>query len=809
MNRNTLDLMCSGEAVTSQVTHYNKRTKKISAALASPASLPESHIIGISKRRLSLMVSLAFAGLPFGAAADADISSSLKEVVVSATRVETAADSVAATVTTVDRKTIDRRLPQDEVELFQNDPDVVISRDLRRFGASTVNIRGIEGSNRVLQMVDGVRLPDAYMAVNNNNNTTATADSPELDFLKRVEVLRGPASSLYGSDALGGVVGYMTLDPQDILAGRAVGARYKGTWRQADDSLQHTLYLAAGNDALEGLVALSRRDGHELDNKGHVGGKGFFRDKPNPQDTRSEGILAKLVVKPSIDHRVRLTFEDRQIDNEVDTLRILTATPRLSETGGKEKVDRRRISADWEWKPTDTWLDRMVLSAFHQKSDNKNYTLQQRVDTNATCSLTANTPALASRYDCRLDMDFGFEQKSKGFSLQAEKALGWGESTHQIVAGIDWRKHEVAQYRDYLYTRTHLSTGTVFQTRALGSDNFPTNDFAPGSTTHLGVFAQDEIAFMDGRLTVTPGLRYDHYQLKPDNGALLSGTTRITPAVKQSDSAVSPKLSALWQATPDMSFYGQIVRGFRAPNYLEVNRLLVVTTQAAASIPNPNLKPETSTGFELGSRFKGLGGDLKIAIFDNHYRNFIDTQNVCRVSAPQSCPGLPGIRSVTQHVNLNKVRIYGAEVRGVWKLPNSFKADAALAWSRGSVTSDSGSGPLESIEPMRLALGLGWEGSVQHQPVGLEARLRAATSVSRSNKNADYYQPGGYGVIDLFGWWQIHPKARLNLALNNLFDRKYWLWSDVRQARVEQGDVAPAFYTQPGRNLAASIVVDF
>lgn len=794
MYQNALDFLRSGKAAASAPRVIRRN-----------GTAPEK-TAPFSPRRLSLMLGLTFAGLPLGAAADSPPS--LDEVVVSATRVETSADSVAATVTTVDRKAIDRRLPQDEAELFQNEPDVVISRDLRRFGASTVNIRGIEGSNRVLQMVDGIRLPDAYMAVNSNNNTTATADSPELDFLKRVEILRGPASSLYGSDALGGVVGYMTLDPQDILAGRSVGARYKGTWRQADDSLQHTAYLAAGGDTLEGLVAITRRDGHELDNKGRVGGKGFYREDPNPQDTRSEGILAKLVVKPFVGHRIRLTFEDRQMDNKVDTLRILTATPRLGETGGTEEVERRRISADWEWKPAGGWLDRLLVSAFHQKSDNRNYTLQQRVDTNSTCSLTAAIPALASRYNCRLDMDFGFEQESRGLGLQAEKVFGWGATTHQIVAGIDWHEHEVAQYRDYLYTRTRLSTGEVFQTRALGNDNFPTNDFAPGSTTHLGVFVQDEVAFMDGRLTVTPGLRYDHYELKPDNGALLSGTTRITPAVRQSDSAVSPKLSTLWQATPDTAFYGQLVRGFRAPNYLEVNRLLVVTTQAAASIPNPDLKPETSTGLELGSRLKGLGGDLKVAVFDNHYRNFIDTQKVCGVPAGQSCPGLPGIRNVTQHVNLKKVRIYGAEVRGVWKLANNFKADAALAWSRGSITS-AGGGPLESIEPMRLALGLGWEGSVQSQPVGVETRLRAATGVSRSNKNGDYYQPGGYGVVDIFGWWQIHPKARLNLAVNNLFDRKYWLWSDVRQASVTQDDVAPAFYTQPGRNLAASIVVDF
>ncbi|RTL26061.1 MAG: TonB-dependent hemoglobin/transferrin/lactoferrin family receptor, partial [Rhodocyclaceae bacterium] len=163
------------------------------------------------KSPLAFLIGTALAGNAC-LAASGDETTTLGAVIVSATRTETTVDSVPTTVTAISAENIARRLPHDEAALFEDEPDVVVARDLRRFGASSVNIRGIEG-NRVLQQVDGVRLPDYYNGGGPSNATTSSSNSPEFDFLKRVEVLRGPASSLYGSDALGGVVSYLTLAP--------------------------------------------------------------------------------------------------------------------------------------------------------------------------------------------------------------------------------------------------------------------------------------------------------------------------------------------------------------------------------------------------------------------------------------------------------------------------------------------------------------------------------------------------------------------------------------------------------------------
>ncbi len=162
--------------------------------------------------------------------------SQLKDVVVTATRAEVEADRVAASISSITRTELDRRLPVDAADLFRDEPDVALARDLRRFGATSPNIRGLE-DKRVLQLVDGVRLPDYYRGGGPTNFTTSAPLTTPLDFLKRAEVLRGPASSLYGSDALGGVVGYLTLEPGDLLRpGETLAFRPKLTYTGANEA---------------------------------------------------------------------------------------------------------------------------------------------------------------------------------------------------------------------------------------------------------------------------------------------------------------------------------------------------------------------------------------------------------------------------------------------------------------------------------------------------------------------------------------------------------------------------------------------
>lgn len=117
-------------------------------------------------------------------------SQDLGTTVVTATRIETQAENVSGTVTSIERKMLDRRFIGSSADLFKDEPDIAMAKDLRRFGATRVNIRGIE-DNRVLQTVDGVRLPDYYNGGGPTNFTMSATPGSMPDFLKQVEVVRG------------------------------------------------------------------------------------------------------------------------------------------------------------------------------------------------------------------------------------------------------------------------------------------------------------------------------------------------------------------------------------------------------------------------------------------------------------------------------------------------------------------------------------------------------------------------------------------------------------------------------------------
>jgi hemoglobin/transferrin/lactoferrin receptor protein len=561
-----------------------------------------------------------------GQAAFAQAEVTLKEVVVTATRTEADADKVPATITRITRDDIDRRLPSDEAELFANEPDVAFGRDARRFGATRPNIRGID-DNRVLQLLDGIRLPSFY---NGGGPTNFTMNAPlgtPLEFLKRVEVLRGPASSLYGSDAIGGVVGYLTLDPADLLtdADARIGGRVRAAYTGANEGVTLTALGAGRGESLQWLVGLTRTDAQETENQGSVDAASPTRTRPNPQDIRDVGAIAKFILSPAAGHKLTATLEGRDQDARVQVLRLPASLPKLMAMDGDDHATRVRGSLQWEHVPGRSWYDRLTAQLYHQRAESKNFNRQSRIDTSAACSAAAGTGN-----NCLVEQDFLFEQTSTGAGLQFESSLG---ERHLLAFGIDTSRVSTEERRD---ARVHnTTTGTTSKT--LAGDSFPLRDFAPGHTDAVGLYVQDEIAGLaGGPLTVVPGLRYDWRALRAEADALSQGVLDAIgkQAVSQTDSALSPKLAASWQFTPALAAYGQLVRGFRAPNYDEVNGHFRNAAQSYGISPNPALQPEKSTGVELGLRLNQARLRAHVAVYDNRYKDFIASTRLTARAMP-------------------------------------------------------------------------------------------------------------------------------------------------------------------------------
>ncbi len=728
----------------------------------------------------------------------AEAPAALDSVVVTATRYETDSAELAATVTTVDAETLERRSVTDDAELLRDEVDVVLNRDLRRFGAAQVNIRGIEG-NRVTQLVDGVRLPDYYNGGGPGNFTFSAPLGASPDFLKRIEILRGPASSLYGSDALGGVVGTLTLNPDDLLTGTALlGGQFRSGYTSANEGWRNTL-LGAGRNAygkMEWLLGYSHTEASELDNQGEGEDvSSASRTLPNPQDIQDQGLLAKLNFKFGAGHALRFTLEGRAQDAEVAAKRLSVTLPKVTAVSGDDHTERLRTGLEWEHRPpAAAFYDRLTLRLYHQDSETENFNEQTRSNTGATCSASSGTGNT-----CRVEQDFYFSQASWGGGVQFESAFNHGAVGHLLSYGLDLGHIETEQLRDARVW--NLTTGRFSQ--SLAGDKFPLRDFPIGETDSAGLFLQDEVSGLaNGRLILTGGLRYDWRRLTPKVDALAQQvlTANQREAVEQTDAGFSPKLAALWKLDATRSLYGQIVRGFRAPNYEEVNGSFRNTAQRYGIVPNPDLEPETSLGVEVGLKLHTPTLSGQLAVYDTHYEDFIE--NV-RLSCPADPRCIADLNTTFISVNLSEVRIYGAEARLAWQFAPGWKLDGALAYAHGDNKSDNV--PLNSVDPARFTLGLTRDAGRW----GAEGRIRGAAAVTRTDdREGVWFRPESYATLDLYGWWQPWRGGRINLGLTNLLDEQYWLWSDIRQADA-RNPAGVDFYSQPGRAVSLSFNQSF
>ena len=759
----------------------------------------------MNKTLLAVLVPLAWAAHAQDAKPGA---TTLKEVTVTATRVETDADTVPATITTLERKTLAQRAPRDEADLFRDEPDVALARDLRRFGATRVNIRGLE-DGRVVQMVDGVRLSDFYNG-GGPTNFSQTGPLPTMtDFLKRVEILRGPASALYGSDAIGGVVGYLTLDPADLLRGDAhSGYQYRLGYHGVNQAVSHTVLGAWRGAGVQALLGLSQVRAKDTANQGEVDTTGSSRSQPNPQDSQDRGLLAKFTIKPAPGHTLGLTLEGRQQAASTDVRRLSASLPRVASMQGEDDSSRLRASLDWTHVAAMGWYDRLNAKLHAQDSQTDNRNTQQRRQTSATCAAALRAGAAAgvapNNNSCHIEQLFSFGQRAYGAGVQLDKAVDGGAVSQFWSYGADVSRVETRELRDAWVW--NLTTGGVPGStpagKSLAGDSFPLRDFAVGQTDSVGLFAQGELrGVLDERLSLTPALRYDWRKLTPKVDALAQAVLDANKkqVMAQSSGGFSPKLAALWRFSPGVAGWAQVARGFRAPNYDELNGNFRNTAQSYGIAPNPDLKPETSVGLELGLRARQGSLGTQVSVYDNRYRDFIAS---VRLDCPSDPRCIAGLASTSLAQNLSRVSIRGAEARANWDAGSGWRVDGALAWAEG--TNQSTGQPLNSIEPLRVSMGLAHDAGNW----GAEARVRGAAAKTRTDdSNGVWFHPPKYAVADVSAWWQVHARLRLTAAVGNLFDRKYWLWSDIRQADATN-PVGVDFYSQPGRNVSLAFRLD-
>ncbi|SDT87017.1 hemoglobin/transferrin/lactoferrin receptor protein [Halopseudomonas salegens] len=694
---------------------------------------------------------------------------------VTATRQEERVGDVAGSVSVTDEQQIDRENINNIQDLVRFEPGVSVSGTGSRFGLSGFSIRGI-GGNRILTQVDGIGVPDAF---DFGGFLSARRNYVDLDTVKRVEIIRGPASSLYGSDAIGGAVSFLTKDAGDYLGtGDDSYGRLKTGYASADRSWLRSATLAGRHGQWDALLHLGRRSGDETASFGGNGGTGSQREKANPINFTTDNLLSKLGWDYSERGRLQLTWETFHDDTDTRVLSDYSDTATIRRSDARDLVERERISLQHNLTLDRGFADRLSWQLSHQDSQSRQQTFQNRV--------VGGQPTYRSR-------DSIYEEKLWAFNIQLERDFDWGKSNHRLVYGADIKRLQSADLRQG--QETILATG-------ISTPIAPTSDFPDPTVKEYALFAQDTISL--GRWTIIPGLRYDRYEMHPKatQEYLNSAATNPNPPTYR-DSALSPKLGIVFALDDAHQLYAQYAAGFRAPQPVSIFGEFE-NPGRYRSIANPDLKAETSDSYELGLRGEYAQGSFGLAAYHNRYDDFIEQQN-----RPSSAPGFPF--GEFQNINLDKVTIYGAEARGELYLdhiglPLGSRSRASLAWARGK--DDTSGQPLNSIDPLKAVIALGYD-----QPngrYGTELILTAVAAKSRidaSQAGGDSFRTHGYGILDLTGYWQMTDSMVINAGVFNLTDRQYWHWSDV--SGQPAGTPGLARFSQPGRHAAVNLAWEF
>jgi hemoglobin/transferrin/lactoferrin receptor protein len=711
----------------------------------------------------------------------------LDTVVTSATKSAKPLRETIGTVSLIDRKSLDEQLAGDFSEALRYEPNLSMRSAMSRFGLQDLNVRGIEG-NRVLVEVDGIRVPDSFAIGSFSNATRNTVD---IEMLESIEVLRGPASSLYGSSALGGVVSLRTLDPNEMLQGAEYHVGTKSGYDSADQGWVQTANAALGFGTWSGSISIDRHERSESDNFGRNDSLNSTRTKPNPQQQEGNSVLAKLVNRIGDDQLLRVTLDAGQDRTETDVLtsRVTTASGpsqiTTTDLDGIDEQSHQRVSVDYEFATGLPLMHRALVQVYGQRSETEQQTFEDR----STRSAPNATPVLSER-----DRSFLFDQDIRGLEFTATAEFD-GSIAQTLTWGAEWIATDTEQLRTGI-TR-NLATGT--SSTVIGPDNFPVRDFPLSTTTEWAAYVQDEIRFAEGSFTLLPGLRFDRFELDPEVDAIFSADNPGITPTNVSEQHVSPKLGALWQPWPALAVHAQYAEGFRAPPYADVNVGFTNLQFGYSAIPNPDLKSETSRGIEVGFRNEGRFGYSDVTWFDNRYDDFIESF----VNIGFDANGI----MLFQSQNLTRVRIHGVEWRGLLELAelsdalSGFRINAALGGSAGKDL-DTGT-RLASIDPAKAVLGLSWNSADDR----FGAQL-IGTGVKRNTKAAQgQFQTPGYGVIDALARMRIGDHVDWRIGVFNLADRKYWQASSVR-GRTD-ADVTLDRFTESGRYVSTSVSLNW
>ena len=632
------------------------------------------------------------------AAAQATDIQQLETVTVIGTGLPTEVMHDPASITVISGETLEQSAPVSIAALLREVPGVQISEE----GIERISIRG-ETPRRIAILIDGQKLTD-----HTNYGQPVLVDPTTIE---RIEVVRGSSSVVSGSSAIGGVINIITKKGAPEPFSFSATAGYLSATRGHRLSATAAGTVAAGPGALDYTLTLGRmKQGDRRTPDGRL----------TPSDVEDRSISGHLGYRLD-KHYFGLKSQayDLAANVYVGDPDFLISLPRR---------DLRKTSLFYEASQLTPWLTRLGFSVY-----------RQTIDRDFRNDVTASTPRMRLRVlSTSLD-----EQATNGANLRAEMKFSPGSRT---VAGLEWEDDGLTAGKTTVTTRTPPGATSITSTSLRDDD---------ATARTWSIFGQHEIA-LNEQVTVTLGAR--GYRVRSDHGASTTDGA-ANPTSRNTDSLMLGSAGLVWMPADRLALRANVSQGYIYPT---LGQLFLTTTGGGVTLTgNPDLKPETSTTFELGARYASRGTVLDATLFHGRSRDYIAT-----------------VASATTgtYRNVDAARSWGVELHAeqaldVWGLTpyTSFAAmRRQLRYGNGYDTYDGGS----PVFAGRIGLRKNWQWNRAAGSVDLFLRGESKVRL-RGEAGTLAGSAAGHGTLNLRVHADVGRGLGLVAELINLTDRRY------------------------------------
>lgn len=674
----------------------------------------------------AVAVLAAFSGLALQVQAQETVE--LDEVKVTAGRVEQELMDVNMSVSVITQEEIRRSSARNVGELLEDIPGVRINNDGGQ-GMKRIKIRG-EDAFRTLVMIDGQK-------VSEHKSMSGSPMLIDPSMIERIEVIKGPASVLYGSDAIGGAINIITKKggTKPIEGEVSAGMNTSASGKNASGSIY------GGIDGWKYRLSASIEDNDNLKTpKGEMENTYFT--------ARSVSGFLSYDFTPDATVGASLDYYDLEFgSSDVNTPGFAVDVP---------KWTRFKAAAFGEIKNITSSFVRLRTDIFYQKSK-KDMTntvpgvwTQGEVDTFKAMGFEEaflNRVGVQAGNAYVLQPYASNDMNQYGFSIQADWQIG---DSNYLIAGYEISYDDLNAHS--------WNTGTNVMPMMLTDKNYD------GYQMTNAVYASME-TLLSANLTLTYGARYTWVKTDMDSINNKMGTKT---SGEGSDGKIVFNAGVLWHGTDNLTLRASYAQGYRSPIlqelYIDTSMGSTGTTYA-----NPDLKPETSDNFEIGARWNSTGLSADLAIFYSTADDYIATLYNAQ-------------KRGYQYNNVAEAKTFGVELTSSVRIAETgFEPYLTATWMRRQYQNGNGFSTYDTATPeFMLRYGVRWSGMYAGLGLRADAFARSQTEIEyddgvQSATDSSSYRLGGYTTLNLTAGVDFGPKRQysFDMGLYNIFDKGY------------------------------------